>query len=1136
MKTTRTVISYALFLLIAILTIGIGLLLKPTYVGLTIYEVSSNIKNWSFDSPSDYIYDNNLINVSNGEVKLVAIKNISVWTQTTDDDFKNGAFDNLNHSGGSLKLNSKSNWWDSDYKYRKRLTISNNASSSIINYSVKLVLDTETLIASSKLRSNCDDLRLVYSNGVTFAEIDRINEPCNSASTEIWFKIVSAINSNSNDNSYYLYYGNPSATNPPLNRNNIYLKWDDFSTNTLSNYQLGNWLCYHGSCNSFMNLSYNHGEVLFNTTEDHDSGLRLGLNIKDVYAKVTYSVSDSYTENSTVGIALRWTEDDEYYTAHISGNEYPSPAIAKEKRTKYVKKNTTSIYHPSDGTLFNLAFAVWGENLRLWYNNILMLSGNDDDIYEFGDVVFEVGQAIGYIDEILVRSYLEPEPVIDLASEETLYEFSGNFTSQAYNSPYLIWENISFNAYIPSDTSIKFKIRTAHNQNDVINKLWYGPNSESDYYTNSGTEINNIHNGDNWGQYLAIFESDGINTPAFNDIALVSTATNYPSSAIIETKDFEISSLLNFDSFQKSALLNNQNISYYYSLDSGNSWDLILDSNINSTSSSNKKIRLKAILSSNGSSTPVLYDLSIGYKTQTCIENWTINHTECFPNNTKIRYYIDKNECGTIKNLPSDNGSSVSCVYDSFPPKLLDLRLSKSVANIGEIVEITINATDENNISAVNIIIGNENKDAISNISLYQTNSITYTGSLNTENLVTGTYLLSPELTDKFGNKIRHYSRGVLALSKYAKNAFINNTIQLVKDENLSLNIYSSRITLEIAPLKDIPNASIAVTEFVNNTKNISPNIPSLGKYFDIIVDNATKQHISSLTIKIDYTDEEVAATGLDENTLKIYYYNETSLTWQDTNSIVNTTENSITVTVKHASTYAVFGQEKSQPVSTSTQSSGSRSKEENKQIDEEVQPSTETIKEENLQSTIIIEEKAPEEEKDFTENMRQEQEPEQECNYNINVVLPGYISFVNNYFIKGLIENSGNCDIKNINLKLSKNLSSYININYADKALSKGVAIDFLLKARNPSQGEGQFLTGFITKKEIKVVKRFSGELLLTAIDEKGTAIEKNIPLNIDIPITEEKSQNTTWIIIIAGSMLMMFALFMIKKKFGKT
>ena len=1113
-------INYALFLLLIAVIIGISILLKPSYIGLTVYEVSQNIKNWSFDSPSDYIYDTNLINLSNGEVKLIAVKNISIWTQTTDADFKNGTFSKINYSANSLKLNIKSDWWDSNYKYRKKLTVTNNAASAISDYSVKLILDTQTLVASNKLKSNCDDLRLVYFDGITSTELDIINELCNSASTEIWFKIKNSINANSAGSNYYLYYGNPSAINPPSNRNSIYLKWDDFSTNTLSNYQLGNWLCYHGSCNNFMNLSYDNGRILFNTTNDHDSGLRLGLNQKDVYAKVTYSVSGSYLENSTVGIGLRWAGDDEYYTAHIAGNEYPSPAIAKEKRTKYVKKNTTITYHPGDGTLFTLAFAVWDENLKLWYNNILMLSGDDDDIDDAGDIVFEVGQAIGYIDEILVRKYTEPEPSITLADEEAKYELNGNFTSVAYNSPYSSWENISFNADIPSGSSIKFKIRTAGNQNDLSSKLWYGPILESEYYSSPG-KLNVIHNGNNWIQYIAFFDSDGTNTPILNDVTLTSSITNYPSIASIETKDFEISNLLNFDSFQRSELLNSQNISYYYSLDSGNSWNLIAD-NISSINYSNKKIRLKAILASDGANTPITYDLSISYKTQTCTENWIINHTDCLPNNAIIRYYIDKNECGTKLNLPSDNGSSISCVYDTSPPKLLDFRLSKSVANTGEIIEIKVNAIDENNISLVNVIIGNENKELISNISLSSTNGIIYTGSLNTGNLALGTYLLTPELTDSYGNKIRYPNREILAVSNHAKNTFLNNSVQLIKDERLSLNISHARVLLEISSAKDIANASIAVTEFTNNTRNISPSLPALGKYLDIIIDNTTKQNISSLSIKIYYTAEEVAAAGLDENTLKIYYFNDTSSAWQELYSIVNTTENSVTVTVKHASTYAVFGQQKSSPSSPPIPSGGgSSSEEEDKQTDEEIQSSIDNIKEENKPSTII-ENKIHEEEKKTPEIRIQKQE----CNYDLNVALPGYISFVDNDLIRGFIENSGDCEVKGISLKLSKDLSLYLNISYNDKILGKGISMDFVLKARNISQRE-QFLTGFIIKEKSKVVKRFTGELLLTAVDQEGNTIERNIPINVDLPVVEEKSPNPTWVIIIAAGMSMLIALF---------
>lgn len=48
-----------------------------------------------------------------------------------------------------------------------------------------------------------------------------------------------------------------------------------------------------------------------------------------------------------------------------------------------------------------------------------------------------------------------------------------------------------------------------------------------------------------------------------------------------------------------------------------------------------------------------------------CNENWTAEYGECLVNDTRLKYYIDNNSCGTIDEVPIDNGTYVSCNYCS---------------------------------------------------------------------------------------------------------------------------------------------------------------------------------------------------------------------------------------------------------------------------------------------------------------------------------------------------------------------------------------------------------------------------------------------------------------------------------------
>jgi len=301
-----------------------------------------------------------------------------------------------------------------------------------------------------------------------------------------------------------------------------------------------------------------------------------------------------------------------------------------------------------------------------------------------------------------------------------------------------------------------------------------------------------------------------------------STNISYPITASIETKEISIASLSSFLQFHKNDLINDQNIDYSYSTDSGNSWESIpTNDNLSDISISSGKIRIKADLSGDGIGTPIIYDFAVSYLTQICNENWNATYGVCTSDNTILKYYIDKNECGTADNLPVDNGTYEICVYDDIQNETIS----------------------------------------------------------------------------------------------------IQNKTKFIFDERQESDVLLELITAGIA------NTSVSIVEYSTNSKNSTPSFTELGKYIDIIADNATKQNLTSINIKIYYTDEEIANANLDEETIKIHYFNETSSRWQELNSTVNTTGNYVEVTIDHMSTFGIFGEEIKTEESSSSQqdeSSGS--------------------------------------------------------------------------------------------------------------------------------------------------------------------------------------------------------------------
>jgi len=125
-------------------------------------------------------------------------------------------------------------WFNCDWTARKLITVTTSTSGVSSGYSASLTLNHATLVAAGKSLANGDDIRVVRQNGV---ELSRTLDPLsswNSATTTIWFPLVSDIGASSSVNSYYLYYGNTNAGTPPADWANIFKMGDDFSSGTLS--------------------------------------------------------------------------------------------------------------------------------------------------------------------------------------------------------------------------------------------------------------------------------------------------------------------------------------------------------------------------------------------------------------------------------------------------------------------------------------------------------------------------------------------------------------------------------------------------------------------------------------------------------------------------------------------------------------------------------------------------------------------------------------------------------------------------------------------------------------------------------------------------------------------------------------
>ena len=138
-----------------------------------------------------------------------------------------------NGTSARTVVNSTVDWWNTNYTFRQRLTVTNNNLTTNIPpmFTQNFTLNTQQLVSAGKLKPDGNDLRIVWwnSSSSSWLEINRLNiTNFNTPSTTLRFAIQKAISPGSVDDNYYVYYGNSQAAAAPSNGGNVYLFEDNF--------------------------------------------------------------------------------------------------------------------------------------------------------------------------------------------------------------------------------------------------------------------------------------------------------------------------------------------------------------------------------------------------------------------------------------------------------------------------------------------------------------------------------------------------------------------------------------------------------------------------------------------------------------------------------------------------------------------------------------------------------------------------------------------------------------------------------------------------------------------------------------------------------------------------------------------
>ncbi|RLC80189.1 MAG: hypothetical protein DRI61_06325, partial [Chloroflexi bacterium] len=150
------------------------------------------------------------VSVSTDDDKYEVGETVKITTNTTEYIDDNPTISNV--TTDIIKGNATIPWWNTSFKYRIPITISEQSGNDLSDYQIKITIDTQSLINQGKMQSDCDDIRFAWFNSSNQSEEISywLESGCNTNSTKIWIK-VPYIPANSNV-TIYMYYGNSSVS------------------------------------------------------------------------------------------------------------------------------------------------------------------------------------------------------------------------------------------------------------------------------------------------------------------------------------------------------------------------------------------------------------------------------------------------------------------------------------------------------------------------------------------------------------------------------------------------------------------------------------------------------------------------------------------------------------------------------------------------------------------------------------------------------------------------------------------------------------------------------------------------------------------------------------------------------------
>ncbi|MFT4250099.1 MAG: OmpL47-type beta-barrel domain-containing protein [Candidatus Woesearchaeota archaeon] len=257
-----------------------------------------------------------------------------------------------------------------------------------------------------------------------------------------------------------------------------------------------------------------------------------------------------------------------------------------------------------------------------------------------------------------------------------------------------------------------------------------------------------------------------------------------------------------------------------------------------------------------------------------------------------------------------EDNQTITVLIDQTPPNISFFTINDSSPQINTSISLQANVTDTN-LENVTLTIHNQL------VALTNTSSVYEANFTPTTNDVYEAVLLA---VDKAGNSVQQ----TITFTAYNKQQEINKEINDTPIDAKN----TTKTTLRLRTSQSVIG-NVTILSSKKKPSTISTALPNALTHTTILLSENIKQNLSWANISLFYDEEDV--DGLDESTLRISRYNESSNQWVELTTAlpyvhqvgVDTTNRVVWANVSQFSTYAASADETTPPPSSSGGSGG---------------------------------------------------------------------------------------------------------------------------------------------------------------------------------------------------------------------